>query len=302
MNLSPIAIFAYSRKEHTKRLVDSLLKNDLFLKSKIYFFLDAAKDKNVEKNVLEVKKFIKDHPSAKKFKIVEREMNYGLSKNIIEGLNEVFLNHEKVIVLEDDLELSPYFLNFMNDALNIYSEKNKVASISGYMYLINSQKFSDNYFFLKLIESWGWGTWKRAWKEMRLDSTNLRNEILFANRQKEFSLNNKFNYFKMLEDNISKKNDSWAVKWYASIFLKDMLTLFPNKSFVHNTGLDSSGEHCGTTSVYDSKINHFYDKIDEKEPLEINNDRKILENYFYYSRYKFYYEILKSKIKKILNF
>ena len=46
---------------------------------------------------------------------------------------------------------------------------------------------------------------------------------------------------------IQNKNgeiDTWAIFWYATIFKNNGLCLSPNTSYVHNIGLDNSGEHC----------------------------------------------------------
>jgi hypothetical protein len=58
----------------------------------------------------------------------------------------------------------------------------------------------------------------------------------------------------MLEDQIAGRNDSWAVRWLASAFLANKLTLYPGRSLVHNIGNDASGVHCGTTEAYDVSL------------------------------------------------
>lgn len=299
MSLSPVIIFVYSRLEHTKKLVTSLNDNKLLKESDVFVFSDSSNNDEIQREVLKVRNFVKSNIFSKNLKIIERKENFGLSKNIISGLNEVFLKYDKAIIIEDDLILSPYFLNYMNDALSIYSDSTEVASISGYMYPIKSEKFSNRYFFLNLVESWGWATWKRAWQEMRLDSKELKEEIIYKNKKKMFSLNNKFDYFQMLEDNILKKNDSWAVRWYASTFLKGMITLFPNKSFVQNIGMDSSGEHCSPTSLYDTNVAKEYTQLKIQEKVEFSKDRKVLENYFFLNKFRRYNELIKMKLKNI---
>jgi hypothetical protein len=69
-----------------------------------------------------------------------------------------------------------------------------------------------------------------------------------------FDFEGAFDYTQMLEDQIAGVNDSWAVRWYASAFLNEKLTLYPGRSLVHNIGNDSSGSHSGTTSAYDVSL------------------------------------------------
>jgi hypothetical protein len=235
-NLAPIAIFTYNRLDFLKILIRSLKKNSLSRNSTIYFFSDNWKDAADKKKVLEVRNFIKKISCFKKTIIILRDKNYGLAKNVISGINFVLKNNKKIIVLEDDLELSKNFLKYINNGLNIYRNNKKVASVHGWSFPINYKKYSPDYFFIRGADCWGWGTWKRAWKKFNPDGKDLVNKIKSKNLKKLFNFNNSFNYFKMLEDQVLQKNNSWAIRWYASMFLENMYTLYPKISLVKNNG------------------------------------------------------------------
>src|SRR3546814_20893144 len=64
--------------------------------------------------------------------VVRQPHNLGLAQSIIIGVTQMLEQHEAVIVIEDDLLLSPYFLKYMNDALYHYRDDQRVASIHGY--------------------------------------------------------------------------------------------------------------------------------------------------------------------------
>lgn len=89
----------------------------------------------------------------------------------------------------------------------------------------------------------------------------------------------------MLEDQIRGKNNSWAIRWYASAFLKNKLTLYPKNSFVKNIGVDGSGTH-GIESFSRFNKNIFQNKPYKKiKKLKLNVEENILmrkkfENYF----------------------
>ena len=142
MNLAPIVLFVYNRTDHLSILIKSLKKNKLFKESKLFIFSDGPKDENDKISIQNIRLFIQKELDLFQYELVSRSKNYGLSKNIINGLNEVFNKYEKAIILEDDLELSPFFLSYMNDALNTYENDNNVASISGYIYPIDKLNFS----------------------------------------------------------------------------------------------------------------------------------------------------------------
>jgi hypothetical protein len=285
---------------HLNTLFNSLQKNDLFKKSKVIVFSDGAKNEIDKDKIDKVRELLKIRLIPQNSEIIENNVNLGLSKNVIGGLNKIFQIYDRAIILEDDLELSPFFLNYMNDALNLYATSENVASISGYMYPIEPKKFSNNFFFLKLIESWGWGTWKRAWNIFENDSLQLKKKIDEKQLANEFNFESGISYYKMLTDNINGLNDSWAVRWYASTFLKNMNTLFPSKSFVKNIGVDNSGEHCSYTTVYDTLVNFDYKKLEKNHSLELLSDRLLVQSFFRKIKYKRYLDNVINKIKNFI--
>ena len=299
MNISPIIIFTYNRIDHLDTLIRSLKKNNLFADSKVFVFSDGPKNEIDKKKIENIRIFLKKNLPIHKSEIIERDVNLGLSRNVIGGITDVFKTYDQLIILEDDLEVSPFFLNYMNDALNMYKSIDNVASISGYMYPIDPKKFSNDYFFLNLVESWGWGTWKRAWKNFEIDSSKLLKEIDERKLVKEFNFSSGISYYKMLKNNIKGTNDSWAVRWYASTFLKNMNTLFPSNSFVRNTGIDNSGQNCNYTSVYDSLINFEYKSLKKIDSLELATDRLAVKTFFEKVKFKRYIETIINKIKNM---
>ena len=300
MNFSPIIIFVYNRLYHLDTLFNSLQKNDLFKNSKVVVFSDGPKNEIDKDKIDKVRELLKKRLIPQNSEIIENNVNLGLSRNVIGGLNKIFQIYDRAIILEDDLELSPFFLNYMNDALNLYATSENVASISGYMYPIEPKKFSNNYFFLKLIESWGWGTWKRAWNIFENNSLQLKKKIDEKQLANEFNFESGISYYKMLTDNINGLNDSWAIRWYASIFLKNMNTLFPSKSFVKNIGVDDSGEHCSYTTVYDTLVNFDYKKLEKNHSLELLSDRLVVQSFFRKIKYKRYLDNVINKIKNFI--
>ncbi len=275
MNLAPIVLFVYNRPRHLRQTVEALQKNDLANESELFIFSDGAKP-GAEEKVKEVREYIKTIKGFKKITIIEREKNWGLANNIIDGVTRIVNEYGKIIVLEDDLVTSPYFLKFMNEALEMYKDEEKVASIHGYIYPIDDLPDT---FFIRGADCWGWATWKEKWKIFESDGKKLLNEVKRRNLQKEADFNGSYGYTKMLEDQTKGKNNSWAIRWYFSAFLKDMLTLYPEKSYVKNIGFDKEGTHCKTeTNIFDTELNDKFilNKIEVKENLDA---RRKMEEY-----------------------
>ena len=218
-NPAPIALFVYKRIENTKQLIESLLKNDLAKDSDIFIFSDSAKNEKDYKEVEKVRGYLRQISRFKKIEIINRKKNLGLANSIISGASEVVKLYGKVIVLEDDLILSPYFLEYMNKGLVMYENVEEVISIHGYIYPLN--KLLPETFFLKGADCWGWATWKRGWDLFEHDTRKLLNEIYNRNLENEFDLNGAVNNMKMLKKQVKGEIDSWAIRWHASAFLKN---------------------------------------------------------------------------------
>ena len=255
MNLAPIVLFVYNRPWHTQQTIDALQKNELAQESELFIYADAAKNENGKESVNEVRRYIETIEGFKKVTIIKREENWGLADSIIDGVTSIVNRYGKIIVLEDDLVTSSYFLKFMNEALEMYKNEEKVASIHGYIYPIEG--LSDS-FFIRGADCWGWATWKRAWDIFEEDGAKLLLQINNRGVQNEIDFNGSYPYVKMLRNQIKGTNNSWAIRWYISTFLKDMLTLYPGQSYIQNIGNDNSGTHCGSSDCFSVDLTKKY--------------------------------------------
>jgi hypothetical protein len=252
MSLAPIALFVYARPEHLIRTITALKKNELAASSDLFIFSDAAKTPDKELAVQAVRSYINSIAGFKSITIHHHAHNLGLSQSVLYGVNSILALHERIIVLEDDMETSPFFLHYMNHALEFFSNNDQVACIHGYVYPINQPL--PEAFFLRGADCWGWGTWRRGWSIFNPDGRYLLAELKRRRLIKVFDFNGAYPFSRMLLNQIKGLNDSWAIRWHASAFLADMLTLHPGRSMVRNIGNDSSGTHCGNETTYDVEL------------------------------------------------
>ena len=250
--LAPIVLFVYNRQDHTQRTIEALKKNKLANESDLIIFSDAPKSQVQADKVSEVRGYIRQIEGFKSVTVIERETNLGLARSIIDGVTTIVGQYGRIIVLEDDLVTSPYFLTYMNEALEKYKDDDQVVSIHGYLYPV-VQPLPEA-FFLPGADCWGWATWSRGWACFNSDGQLLLDELKCRKLVQKFDFNGAYAYSKMLEGQIKGTNDSWAIRWYASAFLAGKLTLYPGRSLVHNIGNDDSGTHCGDTKCLDSKL------------------------------------------------
>lgn len=249
---APICLFVYSRLMHTTKTVEALQRNKLANQSDLIIYSDYPRMPSDQESVAEVRKYIKTISGFKSITINYRNYNFGLANSIIDGVAEVLRNFERIIVVEDDLVTSPHFLQYMNDSLDYYADKERVISIHGYA--LPTKKPLPEAFFLKGADCWGWATWRRGWELFNPDGSQLLNQLTQKKMLHEFDYDGSFPFSRMLRNQINGKNNSWAIRWHASAFLADRLTLHPGRSLVSNIGHDASGTHCNKTNHYDVSI------------------------------------------------
>ena len=251
------------------------------LESELYIFCDGPKSNADVDNLGQVNKVLEIINNEKRFKKVNLRIskkNKGLANSIITGVTEVVEKHGRVIVLEDDLETSPGFLKYMNDALIFYEDNDKVMHISAYMYP-HKQELPETFFF-NVPLCWGWATWSSAWKHFNSDPLDLLNTLKSKNLYNTFD---KFGYDYLnsqLAHNISGKLNTWFIKWHASVLLQNGFTLYPKKSLVENFGFDNSGVHNGVHTEFKNSVLESHINVEEIEIVENKNAENVIRNFY----------------------
>jgi hypothetical protein len=289
---APVVLIVYNRLDHTRQTVEALARNDLAAQTDLFVYADAPKNPEAAPAVQEVRAYAKAITGFKSIRVVEWEKNMRCAGSTIAAITEIVNRHVKVISLDDDIVPSPYFLRFMNDALELYKDDDQVACVSGYVY--PTRKKLPETFFLRGGENWGWGTWKRAWKQFNPDGKALLKEIEERGLKRDFNFNGAYDYVRMLENQISGKVDSWAIRWHASCFLARRLCLWPGTSLVRNIGFDGTGTNTGITNEYDGELAKCPVEVTRIPLEESNAARKAFEDYF--ARSKSMKEVIKSHV------
>lgn len=249
---APIVLFVYNRPRHTLQTLEALANNVLANQSLLYVYADGAKDgadKDALSKIEETRNILRQKKWCKEVYIIESKNNKGLAESITKGVSEVVNKYGRAIVLEDDIVTSPDFLQYMNDALSLYDNKENVMHISAFIPLTTGAENLPETYFLRFMSCWGWATWKRAWDKLILDTDYLYNEIPKLTDYKSYNLDGYKNMFSQMEENYNGTLNTWAIKWYSSIFLNKGLCLYPKKSLIRNIGFDGSGIHCGNDEL-----------------------------------------------------
>lgn len=279
-NLSPILLFVYNRPEHTRRCIAALKANAPAAQSMLFVYSDAARAPENREAVEATRQFIRSIDGFASVTIIERTENWGLAKNVIDGVTTQVKRFGRVIVLEDDLIVAPYFLQFMNDALETYRDEPRVGHIQACDF--TKEPSLPDTFYIKWTGSWGWGTWERAWRLFNPDGKELLRQLEERKLTRTFDFGGTYGFTRMLRRQIEGKNNSWAIRWNASLFLADVLSLNTGRSLVRNIGFDGSGTHCGSERLYDSDLWMQPLPVEKLLPVEENKEaRRVFARYYH---------------------
>ena len=239
---APIAVFAYRRPDHLRNTLQSLMRCESFSASPVFVYCDGPRSE-AERADVEATRAVARELLGEGAEYHFSASNRGLSASVIAGVSDVLKRFDRVIVIEDDLELTSDFITYMNAALERYASDERVYQVSGYMFDAPEVARAGTAVFLPFTISWGWATWRRAWDAFEADAPGWRQLLTDAKLRHRFNIGGTYAFASMLVRQMLGFRDSWAVRWCWSVFRRNGLALYPPVSMVKNTGFDGSGTH-----------------------------------------------------------
>ena len=261
MKLAPVALFVYNRADNTRRTLEALARNTRARETEVVVFSDGGKDEKSWKRVHEVRSTVKEFVEAfRKLELVERPENFYLERNITEGITEVFRTHDRIIVLEDDIQTSPYYLQYMNEAFELYNEEPRVMHVAGFTNLALPDV---PFYFTPHMSGWGWGTWRDRWNGHFRHYTS-REEALDGLTAADLDRIQYGGVFRCLQS-LDKRPIPWDICWEIAIYRAGGLCLTPGQTMVRNIGL-RQGTHFRSWSLLQR---YEFDREPSQQPLPL---------------------------------
>jgi hypothetical protein len=246
----PVVLFCYNRPGHLKQTLAALAANEGATETPLIVFSDGPSGPAEVQLVESVRAVLAAVKGFKSVRVIASEGNKGLSTSVIGGVSEVLSTYEACIVLEDDLVTSPYFLRYMNEALNLYREDSRIFSISGYCPPIQvPADYPFQSFLFPRINSWGWGTWRDRWEKVDWEVKHFKGFIADKEQRKRLE-HQGADLPVMLLKQQQGKIASWAVRFNQACFHLGMSNVYPVHSMVRNQGTDGSGTHMKASGKY----------------------------------------------------
>lgn len=178
------------------------------------------------------------------------ETNLGVRRCNVQGLDWVFSEVEEAIILEDDCLPHACFFQFCHAMLERYRHDQRIMSISGSNFLLDSLSIPETYLFSRFFVFWGWASWKRAWRQYDLDMRywpqyRQQQQISAFFAQKGLS-----NWLAQLFDWAYESQLAWDIPWFYSCLFNHGLSILPKVNLISNIGVQ------GTHAQQNQGLNH----------------------------------------------
>lgn len=274
----PIAVFAFNRPDHLRLTLRALAENDLASQSSLTIFCDGPRNIGERALTEAVRMVAKSVSGFMCVTVVERAYNMGCAASVIDGLTQMFTVHDRLIVVEDDILLSPHALRYFKLCLEAYERCRALIAISAWTPPLarvpNDYPF--DVYCIPRFNCWGWATWRDRWQSVDWTISD------YAEFRKNRVLRDAFSQGgedvnQLLEMQLAGQVDSWAIRMDYSRFKQGLVSLNPVRSYAANIGMGSGTHTTQATSRYDNDIAMAV--ADPRLPAHVFVDRDILREY-----------------------
>ncbi len=299
----PVLLITYKRPKNTKKLINILLENKI---SNIFIYNNGPIDDRDLEDCKSTKDVVENYTkSYQNISALYKKKNTGLKYNIPEAIDWVFEKFDKVIILEDDCIPNNFFFLFCKQLLKKYENDLSIGQISGSNFINQrgyKRKNQDSYFFSKIINCWGWATWKNRWSNIHdIEMSNwpaIKKEKVI---EKYFDNKKNSDYFNKIFNNNYPNNVIWDRAWFLTNIIHKRLTIIPDKNLISNIGFDNKASGPNPkkyNSLIHEKLNF---PLQHPKIIEADKDcdQFLIKEGF--SNPPLKYRII-NKLKKIFNF
>lgn len=247
--LAPLVVFCYNRLDYLQQTLLNLEKCELCDKTNLIIVSDGYKS-NSKKQVIEVRDYLDEYCKISKFNnvtIINNEVNKGLGNNIIQNVSEILNNYGRIIVVEDDVIVAPYFIKFMNDALDYFKENKNIFSVGGLTLPMNLPNYyNKDLIKTQRVSSICWGIWNDRWNLIDWNMPDYKRFQFSIKQRKSFNEWGK-DRSSMLDDQMNKKINSWAIRFDYYMWKNNMYNIIPIKTLANHIG--ENGTHSKNANI-----------------------------------------------------
>lgn len=234
----PVLVLTFNRPNEFNQVLSQVAK---IKPQRLYIACDGARPNREDDNsaIKKIKEIIENKVDWKcELNLFFREFNLGCGKAVSGAIDWFFESEEYGIILEDDCKPHMDFFHFCKSMLERYKNEESVSLVSGTNYLFGKNNSPFDYHFSRYYSIWGWGTWRRSWKNYRFNLTeqdistfsiNTLNQIIGQKDVAEM-------YHSMFQEILNDKLDTWDIQWVFSCLIRNTYAIVPKYNLIDNIG------------------------------------------------------------------
>ncbi len=297
-----IALIIFNRIEETKKLINAVSK---VTPSNIYIISDGPRENNFDdiEKVKYCRNIVEQIDWECNVVKIYSETNMGCMKRVITGLNEVFYNESRVIILEDDCIPTIDFFKFSEWGLDVFALNNQIGLISGSNLISDKIIENSRNGFSKYINIWGWATWKRTWE--KFDPLLTIMEVQDSINQFDFDSKIEKLFWKELFKLSIYSSKIWDFRLQFYFFKYKLFSVYPKRNLIQNVGFGKDATHTSMKIpdyVLRNKINHSISILNDLENFTFSpnhyREKVYIRSLWRYS----FINTIKLKIMNIIRF
>ena len=265
MSYAPVLIITLCRFEELVKCIESLRRNPDAMYTDLYIGIDFPLKDTHQKGYGCILEYLESGVDGfANVYLIKQTENKGWYDNFVSVGQRLYEKYDRFIYLEDDIEVSPNFLAYMNENLMLYEKDMSVQAVCGYSYPFEWVEDESNLVMINTYyTAWGYATWREKEAEMYRNITmhsfdSIMRQPLQMRRFYKASRNQFCNFVKgMLEyipvlvqhDEIVKLDMAFSVY----IFMNHKYVIFPKVSKTRNVGCNGMGMNCEKIQIDASK-------------------------------------------------
>lgn len=236
---TPVVLIIFNRPELTRQVLEQIEKAR---PSHLFIISDGPRTskKGEDELVRQTRNVVENVAWTCKVERKYSDKNLGCRESVSSGLDWVFSQVNRAIILEDDCVPHPTFFPYCEELLERYKDNEKISMISGdNFFQKNNSRFSYDFSYHSLI--WGWATWSRTWKTYRL-AEKMGVEYLEKNLHELDKFMNPTR-LQAIRQTLLGKIDTWDYIWQYAILISKGFCIYPSNNLVQNIGFDIDATH-----------------------------------------------------------
>lgn len=305
---TPVLFLIHKRPDLTQKVWEEIAA---IKPSKIFIAADGPKNHRDKELCEDARRITENITWECKVKRLYRDKNLGCRQAVSEAISWFFSEVEEGVILEDDCLPNKSFFMFCKEMLEYFRYEESVGHISGSNHLKSTLKNGNaSFFFSKYAHIWGWASWRRVWKNYKVNIDEI--PIL------EFEYNSLFEkvyWWDKFRKTSSSEINTWDYQYLCMLWERKLNSIMPVQNLIINIGVDSRATH---GSIFNYRIKRYIEREREElkqmiyplnQQISKNVDKIIyrrLYNRFILSNIllviKFYiFMVVRPLLKKIIN-